>query len=158
MAPRNRVSRGALALLLLAALGVAGCTRSRPSPTPQANVVPPIPASPDVVVPTVAPTVIQVTEPAEGASVSAPIRVSGTVELGPGRQLAAQVFSQGADGSRAWRGNGLLTVDPDGGFEGTLTYTLADPTPGVVEIAVVDTASGAVFERLSINVNLAAAP
>lgn len=165
-------------VLLLAA---AGCTRTRPvTPTPATGnpatgnlatdhpaagtatadptAAHSIAADSSAAIPTAAPAIVEVTAPTDGARVSAPIPVAGTVLLQPDRQLAAQVFSQGSDGSRAWRGNGRLSAQADGHFEGTIAYTLAEAGPGVVEIAVIDAISGAVYERRSIAVNLAAAP
>jgi hypothetical protein len=174
----NQLRCALVACGLVLLLAPAGCTRTRPvTPTPAAGNPTAISATVDpaaaaanpsaadssaadssATVPTAAPVIVEVTAPTDGASVGSPIPIAGSALVDPSRQLAAQVFSQGSDSSRAWRGNGLLAVQGDGRFEGTIAYTLDEAGPGVVEIAVVDATSGAVYERRSIPVQLAAAP
>jgi len=146
-----------------ASLLAAGCTRARPTFTPT-DPSAPIPAPPTstaaeaLAAPTVAMATVEITAPVAGASVTSPVSVEGTASLEAGRDLAAQLFSRTAEGGLAWRGNTRLAVGLTGRFSGEIAYRLPEAGPGVLELAVIDAATGKVFERRQVALDLAAAP
>jgi hypothetical protein len=141
--------RRAGAALILAALAAAGCTR------PHAAFVP---ADSPAGTATAGPAAVVIEQPAPGVKVSSPVTLAGAVRRPPGYTVAAQVLCCRTDPTLAWRGNAPLVVAPDGRFTGSVPYTLAADGDGVVEVMVVEPASGTVVERGSVAVTLAASP
>jgi len=149
-----------LALAVLA-LATAGCVRSRhpelarATPTVAAAAEAPVAA----VVPDEAGLGLVLAEPAEGATVSSPIRVAGTLGDTAGRLAVAQVLSLDEAGREARRGNALLDpIDPDGTYAADVAYTLDVGDQGIVEVVLVEPETGTVTERARVAVVLQAAP
>jgi len=136
-----------LIVVFCGALLSVGCTRSRTgSPAGEESQLTPAARS--------ASASITVTRPSSGVEVSSPIKVEGTVVLPSGRAVAAQVKSRDPDGELLWRGNGSLDADAAGYYEGEVAYVLEDAAPGIVEVLIIDPASGTVFERQEVEVSL----
>jgi hypothetical protein len=107
-----------------------------------------------------APEPISVERPTASEAVSSPVRVEGSVSLEPGRTLVGQVLSREGDDAAddRWRGNALLEIDDAGRFSGEIKYTLVESGPGVIELAIVDPASGTMLQRKRVEVQLSTAP
>jgi len=142
-------------LPVVVALFAAACTRPRAVPTP------PMPPGALGAGPTVAvASEIRIEAPQAGQAVSSPVGVAGRVAgLAPGRQVAAQVRAADAGGGLRWLGNSLMQVDAGSGtFSGRVDYALEAPGAGLVEVMVIDPATGTVLDRQTIAVTLDAEP
>lgn len=142
-------ARALVTLSIIAALTLAACTRSSDEATPDDPAFAPASHTGPV-----AEVGIALEQPADGASVGSPVVVSGVAQVDPGRTMAAQVRSREADGSWRWLGNGALALEADGRFEGEVAYSLAGAAAGVLEVLVVDPASGTVLQRTEVEVDL----
>jgi hypothetical protein len=126
---------------------LTGCARSRAGDGPDLLSLTAVPA----------PSALKVTSPAPGGTIVSPVSIRGTLDGGDAdTTLAAQVLSREDDGALRWRGNGLLTVDAGGTFQGEIAYSLATPGPGVVEVLVIDPVEGTARERRQVPVTLSA--
>lgn len=155
----RRSGRSSLALRCLTLLLVVcatGCSRARPTleGAPSSSAGAALEAGAEAVEP------ITIEVPGGADTVSSPVRVSGSVRLEPGRTLVGQVLSREGDepSDARWRGNALLEVDEAGRFTGEIRYTLDEAGPGVIELAIVDPASGTMLQRKRLDVELSAAP
>lgn len=146
---------GVFSTVLALAFAATGCTRERP------GLEPPLERAAAFT-----PTAMRrsqpfvLTEPKVGAAVHSPVTVRvNAADVAP-LLLAAQAQSKtsGTPATLEWRGNTTLAKAADGAFVGQITYQLAADQDGLIEVALVDPASGTVIESMSVPVRLQASP